>query len=179
MHELVSTTPVCPYRHRRSPQVDECGRWNAHHNPYHHEAGVGLPAQGMARGAGGHAASERRPFTAFRLRPRPQRDRTLGSSNRKYRFSAQGQNMVDAESSLVVASRCRLPGTTADAPDRQVSRLAEHSHNNAHERLCSKLLRANSYARRAYRRTPGSASSTFRYRRLSTWNPTSLRRSTI
>lgn len=58
--------------------------------------------------------------------PRPHRDRTVGASSRNYRFSANVQVIVDAETRLVVATARPVPGTTADARAWRDSGLAEH-----------------------------------------------------
>jgi hypothetical protein len=46
----------------------------------------------------------------------PVRDRHVGSSSRNYRFSANVQVVVDADTRLVIAVVRPVPGTTADAP---------------------------------------------------------------
>nr|WP_270891962.1 transposase [Streptomyces sp. DHE17-7] len=45
----------------------------------------------------------------------PVRDRKVGASSRNYRFSANVQVIVDAETRLVVATARPVPGNTADA----------------------------------------------------------------
>lgn len=45
----------------------------------------------------------------------PVRDRNIGSSSRDYRFSANVQVIVDADTRLVIAAARPVPGTTADA----------------------------------------------------------------
>lgn len=45
----------------------------------------------------------------------PVRDRNVGSSSRNYRFSANVQVIVDADTHLVIAAARPVPGTTADA----------------------------------------------------------------
>ncbi|GGS91498.1 hypothetical protein GCM10010286_15240 [Streptomyces toxytricini] len=45
----------------------------------------------------------------------PVRDRTVGASSRNYRFSANVQVIIDADSRLVVASARPAPGNKADA----------------------------------------------------------------
>lgn len=45
----------------------------------------------------------------------PVRDRTVGTSPRNYRFSANVQVIVDADTRLVIAAARPVPGTTADA----------------------------------------------------------------
>jgi hypothetical protein len=45
----------------------------------------------------------------------PVRDRRVGASSRNYRFSANVQVIVDAETRLVVATARPVPGNTADA----------------------------------------------------------------
>jgi hypothetical protein len=56
----------------------------------------------------------------------PVRDRKVGASSRSYRFSANVQVIVDAESRLVVATARPVPGNTADAKAWRDSGLAEH-----------------------------------------------------
>ncbi len=56
----------------------------------------------------------------------PVRDRGVGASSRNYRFSANVQVIVDAETRLVVAAARPVPGTTADAKAWRGSGLAEH-----------------------------------------------------
>lgn len=56
----------------------------------------------------------------------PVRDRTVGASSRNYRFSANVQVIVDAESRLVVATARPVPGNTADAKAWRDSGLAAH-----------------------------------------------------
>jgi hypothetical protein len=56
----------------------------------------------------------------------PVRDRTVGASSRNYRFSANLQVIVDADTRLVVAAARPVPGTTADAKAWRDSGLAEH-----------------------------------------------------
>ncbi|WP_030619049.1 IS5/IS1182 family transposase [Streptomyces fulvoviolaceus] len=55
----------------------------------------------------------------------PVRDRTVGTSSRNYRFSANVQVIVDADTRLVVAAARPVPGTTADAQAWRDSGLAE------------------------------------------------------
>ena len=45
----------------------------------------------------------------------PVRDRTVGASSRNYRFSANVQVIIDADSRLVIASARPTPGNKADA----------------------------------------------------------------
>ncbi|TDF34850.1 IS5/IS1182 family transposase, partial [Streptomyces sp. WAC05374] len=45
----------------------------------------------------------------------PVRDRTVGASSRNYRFSANVQVIIDADTRLVVASARPAPGNKADA----------------------------------------------------------------
>jgi hypothetical protein len=59
----------------------------------------------------------------------PVRDRTVGTSSRNYRFSANVQVIVDADTRLVVAAARPVPGTTADAKAWRDSGLAEHCQN--------------------------------------------------
>ncbi len=47
----------------------------------------------------------------------PVRDHGVGASSRNYRFSANVQVIVDAETRLVVAAAQPVPGNTADARD--------------------------------------------------------------
>ncbi|MFE5159554.1 transposase family protein [Streptomyces sp. NPDC056697] len=56
----------------------------------------------------------------------PVRDRTVGTSSRNYRFSANVQVIVDADTRLVIATARPVPGTTADANAWRESGLAEH-----------------------------------------------------
>ncbi|MFM9613014.1 transposase family protein [Streptomyces niveiscabiei] len=56
----------------------------------------------------------------------PVRDRKVGSSSRNYRFSANVQVVVDADTRLVIAAARPVPGTTADAHAWRASGLAEH-----------------------------------------------------
>lgn len=59
----------------------------------------------------------------------PVRDRTVGTSSRNYRFSANVQVIVDADTRLVVAAARPVPGTTADAKAWRESGLAEQCQN--------------------------------------------------
>nr|WP_237285807.1 hypothetical protein [Streptomyces niveus] len=43
------------------------------------------------------------------------RDRTVGASSRNYRFSANVQVIIDADTRLVIAAARPVPGNTADA----------------------------------------------------------------
>jgi hypothetical protein len=56
----------------------------------------------------------------------PVRDRKVGASSRNYRFSANVQVIVDADTRLVIATGPPVPGTTADAHAWRASGLAEH-----------------------------------------------------
>ncbi|MGW6014299.1 transposase family protein [Streptomyces sp. NPDC055210] len=56
----------------------------------------------------------------------PVRDRTIGASSRNYRFSANVQVIVDADTRLVIAAARPAPGTTADAHAWRASGLTEH-----------------------------------------------------
>ncbi|MFF9105146.1 transposase family protein [Streptomyces rubrogriseus] len=56
----------------------------------------------------------------------PVRDRKVGASSRNYRFSANVQVIVDAETRLVVAAARPVPGTTAEAQAWRNSGLAQH-----------------------------------------------------
>ncbi|MGX1095963.1 hypothetical protein RKD47_006729 [Streptomyces albogriseolus] len=56
----------------------------------------------------------------------PVRDRTVGASSRNYRFSANVQVIVDAETRLVVATARPVAGNTADAKAWRDSGLAAH-----------------------------------------------------
>ncbi|MFD3579472.1 transposase family protein [Streptomyces sp. NPDC058644] len=56
----------------------------------------------------------------------PVRDRHVGSSSRNYRFSANVQVIVDADTRLVIAAVRPVPGTTADVHAWRASGLAEH-----------------------------------------------------
>ncbi|MFJ1751415.1 transposase family protein [Kitasatospora sp. NPDC088134] len=53
----------------------------------------------------------------------PVRDRTVGASSRNYRFSANVQVVVDADTRLVVAAARPAPGNRADAHVRRASDL--------------------------------------------------------
>ncbi|MFI1758028.1 transposase family protein [Streptomyces sp. NPDC020571] len=55
----------------------------------------------------------------------PVRDRKVGSSSRNYRFSANVQVIVDADTRLVIAAARPVPGTTADAHAWRNSGLAQ------------------------------------------------------
>ncbi|MEU2874536.1 transposase family protein [Streptomyces olivoreticuli] len=54
----------------------------------------------------------------------PVRDRSVAASSRNYRFSANVQVIVDADTRLVVATARPVPGTTADARAWRASGLA-------------------------------------------------------
>ncbi|MEW2426361.1 transposase family protein [Streptomyces nigra] len=56
----------------------------------------------------------------------PVRDRKVGSSSRNYRFSANVQVIVDADTRLVIAAARPVQGTMADAHAWRASGLAEH-----------------------------------------------------
>ncbi|ELS51565.1 putative transposase (IS4 family) [Streptomyces viridochromogenes Tue57] len=56
----------------------------------------------------------------------PVRDRKVGASSRNYRFSANLQVIVDADTRLVMATARPVPGTAADAKAWRDSGLAEH-----------------------------------------------------
>ncbi|MFD4986505.1 transposase family protein [Streptomyces sp. NPDC058374] len=56
----------------------------------------------------------------------PVRDRQVGSSSRNYRFSANVQVIIDADTKLVIAAARPVPGTTADAHAWRASGLAKH-----------------------------------------------------
>ncbi|QWA26578.1 transposase [Streptomyces sp. JCM17656] len=56
----------------------------------------------------------------------PVRDRQVGASSRNYRFSANVQVIVDADTRLVIAAARPVPGTTADAHAWRASGLAQH-----------------------------------------------------
>ncbi len=56
----------------------------------------------------------------------PVRDRTVGSSSRNYRFSANVQVIVNADTCLVIAAARPVPGTTADAHAWRNSGPSEH-----------------------------------------------------
>ncbi len=58
----------------------------------------------------------------------PVRDRGVGASSRNYRFSANVQVIVDAETRRVVATR-PVPGNTADARAWRDSGLADQCHD--------------------------------------------------
>ncbi|MFD5861982.1 transposase family protein, partial [Streptomyces chartreusis] len=53
-------------------------------------------------------------------------DRQVGASSRNYRFSANVQVIVDADTRLVIAAARPVPGTTADAHAWRASGLAQH-----------------------------------------------------
>ncbi|MFF8351801.1 transposase family protein [Cellulosimicrobium funkei] len=54
----------------------------------------------------------------------PVRDRTVGASSRNYRFSANVQVVIDADTKLVIAAARPVPGNTADAKAWRDSGLA-------------------------------------------------------
>jgi hypothetical protein len=54
------------------------------------------------------------------------RDRSVAASSRDYRFSANVQVIVDAETRLVIAAARPVPGTTADAHAWRASGLSRH-----------------------------------------------------
>ncbi|MET9392675.1 transposase family protein [Streptomyces sp. NPDC006624] len=56
----------------------------------------------------------------------PVRDRTTGASSRNYRFSANVQVIIDADTKLVIAAARPVPGNTADAKAWRDSGLARH-----------------------------------------------------
>ncbi len=56
----------------------------------------------------------------------PVRDRSVAASSRNYRFSANVQVIVDADTRLVIAAARPVPGTTADAHAWRASGLSEH-----------------------------------------------------
>lgn len=56
----------------------------------------------------------------------PVRDRKTGASSRNYRFSANVQVIIDADTKLVVAAARPVPGNTADARAWRDSGLARH-----------------------------------------------------
>jgi len=56
----------------------------------------------------------------------PVRDRQVGSSSRNYRFSANVQVIIDADTRLVIAAARPVPGTIADAHAWRTSGVAEH-----------------------------------------------------
>ncbi|MFI7345285.1 transposase family protein [Streptomyces sp. NPDC049936] len=56
----------------------------------------------------------------------PVRDQRMGSSSRNYRFSANVQVIIDADTRLVIATAHPVPGTTADAHAWRASGLATH-----------------------------------------------------
>lgn len=56
----------------------------------------------------------------------PVRDRTVAASSRNYRFSANVQVIIDADTRLVVATARPAPGNRADAQVWRSSGLAEH-----------------------------------------------------
>ncbi|MFJ4428961.1 transposase family protein [Streptomyces bobili] len=58
----------------------------------------------------------------------PLHERGVGASSRNYRFSANVQVIVDAETRLVVAAARPVPANTADARAWRNSGLAEHCH---------------------------------------------------
>ncbi|MGV9339880.1 transposase family protein [Streptomyces sp. NPDC003688] len=55
----------------------------------------------------------------------PVRDRKVGASSRNYRFSANVQVIIDADTKLVVAAGRQVPGDTADARAWRDSGLAD------------------------------------------------------
>ncbi|MFF7473682.1 transposase family protein [Streptomyces sp. NPDC008092] len=54
------------------------------------------------------------------------RDRSVAASSRNYRFSANVQVVVDADTRLVIAAARPVPGTTADAHAWRASGLSRH-----------------------------------------------------
>ncbi|RLV01323.1 IS5/IS1182 family transposase [Streptomyces griseocarneus] len=56
----------------------------------------------------------------------PVRDRSVAASSRNYRFSANVQVIVDADTRLVIAAARPVPGTTADAHAWRASGLGRH-----------------------------------------------------
>ncbi|WP_338491840.1 transposase family protein [Streptomyces sp. SJL17-4] len=56
----------------------------------------------------------------------PVRDRNVGASSRNYRFSANVQVIIDADTKLVIAAAQPAPGNTADAKAWRDSGLARH-----------------------------------------------------
>ncbi len=56
----------------------------------------------------------------------PVRDRTVAASSRNYRFSANVQVIIDADTRLVVATARPDPGNKADAQVWRNSGLAQH-----------------------------------------------------
>ncbi|MFE6620819.1 transposase family protein [Streptomyces sp. NPDC057740] len=56
----------------------------------------------------------------------PVRDRQVAASSRNYRFSANVQVIVDADTRLVIAAARPVPGTTSDAHAWRASGLSEH-----------------------------------------------------
>ncbi|MGV4988568.1 transposase family protein [Streptomyces sp. NRAIS4] len=56
----------------------------------------------------------------------PVRDRAVAASSRNYRFSANVQVIVDADTRLVIAAARPVPGTTADAHAWRASGLSRH-----------------------------------------------------
>lgn len=55
----------------------------------------------------------------------PVRDRKVGASSRNYRFSANVQVIIDADTKLVIAAARPVPGNTADAKAWRDSALAQ------------------------------------------------------
>ncbi|MEU5288552.1 transposase family protein [Streptomyces sp. NPDC020755] len=55
----------------------------------------------------------------------PVRDRKVGASSRNYRFSANVQVIIDADTKLVIATARPVPGNTADAKAWRESGLAD------------------------------------------------------
>ncbi|MEV6699519.1 transposase family protein [Streptomyces sp. NPDC051453] len=55
----------------------------------------------------------------------PVRDRKVGASSRNYRFSANAQVIIDADTKLVIAAARPVPGNTADAKAWRDSGLAQ------------------------------------------------------
>ncbi|WUQ36871.1 transposase family protein [Streptomyces sp. NBC_00234] len=58
----------------------------------------------------------------------PVRDRKVAASSRNYRFSANVQLIIDADTRLVIATAPPVPGNRADARVWRESGLAEHCH---------------------------------------------------
>lgn len=78
----------------------------------------------------------------------PVRDRKVGASSRNYRFSANVQVIVDAETRLVVAAARPIPGNTTDAKAWRDSGLGEH---------CQGVIVCAHAVSSAARRSPGAA----------------------
>ncbi|MEV5646313.1 transposase family protein, partial [Streptomyces flaveolus] len=77
----------------------------------------------------------------------PVRDRKVGASSRNYRFSANMQVIVDAETRLVVATARPVPGNTAEAKAWRDSGLAQHCEGGRSSATALLTVRVPSWSR--------------------------------